>query len=281
MGEVTCQTEAGGQASNGGKKRGWRGQQGCTATQTASQAPEAPRSDAAPGPAPALTLGGWGRTLLSPSPAERSKAPPLPRRGPLPRPRLSPLPPPRGRGEGPAARPAPPPPRAAVTSRPRREGRRRAHHFLGASRPRGLTDDWRAVDGGERPADRRGAARGGGAWGARPPALGAPGPMAGPAPPAADELLGPARRLYSRWAGQGRRWGRAGPRGDRAAGAAGGGIGRPGTKAAASAQRGGDAPPSGAGGGWGRGVGRRVRGEGVGGCGRWASHGPRPREPGH
>lgn len=56
------------------------------------------------------------------------------------------------------------------------------------------------MDGGRWTADgdRRRAARERG-WGGRaPPALGDPSPMAGPAPPAAEELPGPARRLYSR-----------------------------------------------------------------------------------
>lgn len=53
------------------------------------------------------------------------------------------------------------------------------------------------MGGGRRTADRHRAARAGGG-GCAPPVLGYPGPMAGPAPPAADELPGPARRLYSR-----------------------------------------------------------------------------------
>uniref|UniRef100_A0A8C0T0I4 G-protein-signaling modulator 1 n=1 Tax=Canis lupus familiaris TaxID=9615 RepID=A0A8C0T0I4_CANLF len=99
-----------------------------------------------------------------------------------------------GRGARWLRGPAPPPPAAGGDITATAGGAApRAHHFLGASR--GRVD--RPTDGLTVPADgdRRRAARAGQC---APLALGDPGPMAGPAPSAADELPGPARRLYSR-----------------------------------------------------------------------------------
>lgn len=113
--------------------------------------------------------------------------------------RRRPSPRPRAGGRGPRLRPRPPPGAGGGDVTATAGGAApRAHHFLGASRGRadGPTDRL-TVGGGRRTAcgDRRRAAR---ARAVRPPALGDPGPMAGPAPPAADELPGAARRLYSR-----------------------------------------------------------------------------------
>lgn len=153
-----------------------------------------------------------------------------------------------------------------MTSRPRREGRRPAH-ITSSAPPAGgdrQTDSgqWTAASGRETDAGRR-------ERGVRGSGTRRPRPMAGPAPPAAaDELPGPARRLYSRWAG------RAGGGGPRARGGRRG-SGRPGTKAAAAAAArnvAGTRPPCGAAGvgarEWGRhGCQRRARDGASGGCG--------------
>lgn len=148
---------------------------------TATQEPRRTRRPGAspaakPGPRPTRHPGGPAPAAPGgPAPAPWASSP-----GSL---RSPPPPPPR--------RPRPLPARAAVTSRPRREGRHPAH-ITSSAPPAGA---YRLTDGGPR-------AQGGVSVGCSDRGLRDPRPMAGPAPPAADELPGPARRLYSRSAGR-------------------------------------------------------------------------------
>lgn len=207
----------------------------------ACQARNPKRADAQP-PPPALTVAGRqgapsGLGLCQRNP--QGSAPPPPR-GARPPPRPSPSPT-RANAGGTGCSARAPPRGRRYHGRGGRGGVARITSSAPPAHEDGRTTG-RAVDSGPRPADGR-----------EGPAASVKFAALGPRPPwrasasAADGLLpGPARRLYSRWAGRA-----AGTRGDRAAGAvdAGGASGRPGTKAAAAAaaagaQRGGDAPPS-------------------------------------